>query len=425
MPGFSPAQFAKTDIDRIAEAHQRELQASLKLLTEKLYRRNPKEWKKGGWARPEDPVERLFGKQHNWHFAELDGKFGTDAVQLSLRPDYGGDRVFAFIAGLGGMLLAAFNDCYEFYMTDDLDPQKLYNAARNVEIAVWKLSHDRAADEGLLLLSNDSELDPQPQFRARVRQDHRQSRPVVEYHCRQEQPHCGTSGAKHGNGRVPARAGYQVTMKKYVILISGRGSNMQALLAADLPGECAAVISNRPDAAGLVFAQQRGVATAVVDHRRHADRAAFDAALAAEIERHAPDLVLLAGFMRVLGDDFVRRFAGRMLNIHPSLLPAFPGLHTHRAALAAGVRIHGCTVHFVTPALDNGPIVIQAAVPVLDGDDETALAERVLTQEHIIYPQAAAWFLQGRLRLIDGRVASDVPQPAGAALLSPSLTALP
>lgn len=214
-------------------------------------------------------------------------------------------------------------------------------------------------------------------------------------------------------------------MKKYVILISGRGSNMEALINADLPGQCAAVISNRPDAGGLAFAQQKGIATAVVDHRSHADRAAFDVALAAEIERHAPDLVLLAGFMRVLGDDFVRRFTGRMLNIHPSLLPAFPGLHTHRAALAAGVRIHGCTVHFVTPALDSGPIVIQAAVPVLEGDDEAALAARVLAQEHIAYPQAAAWFLQGRLRLVDGRVVSNVPQPAGAALLSPAPTTLP
>ena len=214
-------------------------------------------------------------------------------------------------------------------------------------------------------------------------------------------------------------------MKKYVILISGRGSNMEALLAADLPGACAAVISNRPDAAGLAFARQQGVATAVVDHRNYPERAAFDAALAAEIERHAPDLVMLAGFMRVLGDEFVRRFTGRMLNIHPSLLPAFPGLHTHRPALTTGVRIHGCTVHFVTPALDSGPIVIQAAVPVLDGDDETTLATRVLTQEHVIYPQAAAWFLQGRLRLVDGRVVSDVPQPAGAVLLSPTLTALP
>ena len=214
-------------------------------------------------------------------------------------------------------------------------------------------------------------------------------------------------------------------MKKYVILISGRGSNMEALLAADLPGQCVAVISNRPDAAGLSFAQQKGIATAVVDHRSHVDRAAFDVALAEEIERHAPDLVLLAGFMRVLGDDFVRRFAGRMLNIHPSLLPAFPGLHTHREALAAGVRIHGCTVHFVTPVLDNGPIVIQAAVPVVAGDDEATLAARVLAQEHIIYPQAVAWFLQGRLRLVEGKVVSDVPQPVGTALLSPTLTALP
>ncbi len=214
-------------------------------------------------------------------------------------------------------------------------------------------------------------------------------------------------------------------MKKYVILISGRGSNMEALLAADLPGQCVAVISNRPDAAGLSFAQQKGIATAVVDHRSHVDRAAFDVALAEEIERHAPDLVLLAGFMRVLGDDFVRRFAGRMLNIHPSLLPAFQGLHTHREALAAGVRIHGCTVHFVTPVLDNGPIVIQAAVPVVAGDDEAALAARVLAQEHIIYPQAVAWFLQGRLRLVEGKVVSDVPQPVGTALLSPTLTALP
>ena len=155
-PGFTPAQFVKTDIDRIAEAHERELLASFKLLAEKLYKRNPKEWKKGGWARPEEPVERLFGKQHNWHFAELDGKFGAEAVQLSLKPDYGGDRVFAFIAGLGGMALMAFNDRYEFFMTDDLDAQKLYNAARNVEIAVWKLGHDRAADGELLLLSNEA-----------------------------------------------------------------------------------------------------------------------------------------------------------------------------------------------------------------------------------------------------------------------------
>lgn len=213
-------------------------------------------------------------------------------------------------------------------------------------------------------------------------------------------------------------------MKRYVILISGRGTNMEALLDAGLPGHCAAVISNKP-AAGLAFAASRAIATAVVDHRSYDDRSAFDAALAREIESHAPDLVLLAGFMRVLGDDFVRRFEGRMLNIHPSLLPAFPGLHTHREALAAGVKLHGCTVHFVTPALDGGPIVIQAAVPVLDGDDEAALAARVLAQEHVVYPQAARWFLQGRLRIAGGRVISDVPQHAEGTLVAPGLTGLP
>ena len=214
-------------------------------------------------------------------------------------------------------------------------------------------------------------------------------------------------------------------MKSYVILISGRGSNMEALLNADLPGRCVAIISNRPDATGLTFARERGIPTVVVDHRNHADRTAFDAALAAEIDRHAPDLLLLAGFMRVLGDDFVGRYVGRMLNIHPSLLPAFPGMHTHREALAARVRIHGCTVHFVTPTLDSGPIVIQAAVPVVDADDESSLSARVLMQEHLIYPQAVSWFLQGRLKLLEGRVALDVPQPSGSALLSPALTGLP
>ncbi len=214
-------------------------------------------------------------------------------------------------------------------------------------------------------------------------------------------------------------------MKKYIILISGRGSNMEALLNADLPGRCVAVISNRPDAGGLDFARSKGIATAVIDHRVHADRNAFDAALAAEIERHAPDLVLLAGFMRVLGDDFVRRFEGRMLNIHPSLLPAFPGMHTHREALAKGVKLHGCTVHFVTPTLDSGPIVIQAAVPVLGDDTEASLSSRVLVQEHLIYPQAAAWFLQGRLHLADGRVVSRIPQPDSDAMIAPPLTGLP
>jgi phosphoribosylglycinamide formyltransferase-1 len=209
-------------------------------------------------------------------------------------------------------------------------------------------------------------------------------------------------------------------MKRYVVLISGRGSNMEAMLAADLPGQCAAVISNRPDATGLAYAAERGVATVVVDHKAHPDRAAFDAALAAEIDRHAPDLIVLAGFMRVLGDDFVRRYEGRLINIHPSLLPSFPGLKTHEAALAAGVRLHGATVHFVTPTLDCGPIVIQAAVPVLAGDTAESLATRVLEQEHRIYPQAVRWFLDGRLRLADGRVQLAGETTTSAALLAPT-----
>jgi phosphoribosylglycinamide formyltransferase-1 len=208
-------------------------------------------------------------------------------------------------------------------------------------------------------------------------------------------------------------------MKSFVILISGRGSNMRSLLDANLPGRCAAVISNRPDAAGLDFARERGVATAVVDHRGYPDRDAFDAALAAAIDAYHPDLVLLAGFMRVLGNPFVEHYAGRMLNIHPSLLPAFPGLHTHAAALQLGVRIHGCTVHFVTPSLDAGPIAIQAAVPVLAGDDPARLAARVLEQEHVIYPRAARWFLEGRLRLAAGRVQFDGEFGAPAALCVP------
>jgi phosphoribosylglycinamide formyltransferase-1 len=182
-----------------------------------------------------------------------------------------------------------------------------------------------------------------------------------------------------------------------VILISGRGSNMQALLEADLPVDFACVISNRPDAAGLDFAAQKGVATAVVDHKAYPDRAGFDAALAAEIDRHGPDLVILAGFMRVLTDDFVRRYLGRMINIHPALLPAFPGLHTHERALRAGVKLHGCTVHYVTPEVDGGPIIVQAAVPVRADDTPETLAARVLRQEHRIFPQAVAWIAAGRV----------------------------
>ncbi|HET7197708.1 MAG TPA: phosphoribosylglycinamide formyltransferase [Burkholderiales bacterium] len=186
------------------------------------------------------------------------------------------------------------------------------------------------------------------------------------------------------------------------ILISGRGSNMRALVEAGLPVRV--VISNRADAAGLEFARARGIATVVVEHRAFATREAFEAALAAALERHAPRLVALAGFMRVLTPGFVRRYAGRMLNIHPSLLPAFPGLETHARALAAGVKLHGCTVHFVTEALDSGPIVIQAAVRVLPGDTAEALAARVLEQEHRIYPRAARWFLDERLVIANGTV---------------------
>jgi len=194
-------------------------------------------------------------------------------------------------------------------------------------------------------------------------------------------------------------------MKKIVILISGRGSNMEAIVRAQIPGaEVSAVIANRPDAAGLAFAVDHGIVTQVVDHKAYPSREAFDAALADAIDAYRPDLVVLAGFMRVLTDAFVARYAGRLLNIHPSLLPSFPGLHTHRKAIEAGVRVHGATVHFVTPTLDCGPVVIQAAVPVLPGDDEAALARRVLEQEHRIYPQAVRWFVDGRLTLTGGRV---------------------
>ncbi|MCL2658536.1 MAG: phosphoribosylglycinamide formyltransferase [Betaproteobacteria bacterium] len=192
-------------------------------------------------------------------------------------------------------------------------------------------------------------------------------------------------------------------MKNIVVLISGRGSNMEAIVRAQIPGaRIAAVISNRPDAAGLEFARSHGIATGVLNHRDFSDRAAFDTRLLALIDSHAPDLVVLAGFMRVLTQGFVEHYAGRLLNIHPSLLPSFPGLHTHARALEAGVGLHGATVHFVTADLDCGPIVIQAAVPVLPHDDENALAERVLAQEHRIYPQAVRWFVEGRIRL-DGQ----------------------
>ena len=179
---------------------------------------------------------------------------------------------------------------------------------------------------------------------------------------------------------------------------------MQSLLAAKLPASIVAVVSNNAQAAGLDVARQYKIETCVIDHREFSDRSAFDQALAEQIDSLSPDLVVLAGFMRVLTDAFVSRFAGRLLNIHPSLLPAFPGLDTHRRALEEGVRLHGCTVHFVTANLDHGPIVVQAAVPVLPDDDASTLAARVLQQEHRIYPMAVRWFVENRISLTDGKV---------------------
>ena len=214
--------------------------------------------------------------------------------------------------------------------------------------------------------------------------------------------------------------GARASGKRIVVLISGRGSNMEALLDAGLP--VAAVISNVPGARGIEIARARGVPVSVLDHHDYADRGTFDAKLAEEVDKHTPDLVVLAGFMRVLSGSFVERYKGRLLNIHPSLLPAFPGLDTHRRALEAGVRIHGCTVHFVSPTLDGGPIVAQAAVPVLAVDSENSLAARVLREEHRIYPCAVAWFCEGRLSLTaDGAVRLRGETQGTAVLISPPL----
>jgi phosphoribosylglycinamide formyltransferase-1 len=211
-------------------------------------------------------------------------------------------------------------------------------------------------------------------------------------------------------------------MKNIVILISGRGSNLQALLEAKLPCRIAAVISNRADAGGLQLAQARGIPTAVIEHRDYADRDSFDAALAQLIDTFHPDFVILAGFMRILTAGFVTRYHGRLVNIHPSLLPAYGGLNTHGRALQDGVRIHGCTVHFVTADLDHGPIIIQAAVPVLCHDTEQTLAARVLHEEHRIYPQAIRWLCADLVELRDdGRVRLRHHKQPGFALISPSL----
>jgi phosphoribosylglycinamide formyltransferase-1 len=205
------------------------------------------------------------------------------------------------------------------------------------------------------------------------------------------------------------------------VLVSGRGSNLAALLdTPDLGGEIVRVVSNRADAGGLAIASSHGVATSVVDHRAFGSRQDFDDALAAVIDADAPDLVVLAGFMRVLGAAFIGRYDGRMINIHPSLLPAYPGLHTHRRALADGVRLHGCTVHFVTPEVDVGPIVAQGAVPVRDGDDEEALAARVLAVEHILLPRVVRWYCEGRLAIEGRRVhVRGLETPGGETLVSP------
>lgn len=179
---------------------------------------------------------------------------------------------------------------------------------------------------------------------------------------------------------------------------------VQACATEGWPARITAVISNRPDAAGLQFAQARGIATAVVDHKQHASREAFDAELARVVKGFSPDVVVLAGFMRILTPGFVLQFEGRLVNVHPSLLPAFTGLHTHRRAIETGCKVAGATVHFVTPELDHGPIIAQAAVAVLPGDTEQTLAARVLSREHVLYPLAVRWLVEGLLRVEAGVV---------------------
>lgn len=200
-----------------------------------------------------------------------------------------------------------------------------------------------------------------------------------------------------------------IPRKRVAILISGRGSNMAALIeaarAADFPAEIVLVLSNRPEAGGLAIAREAGIATAVIDHKPFGkDRAAFDAAMQAELVRHAIEIICLAGFMRLLTAQFVEAWTGRMINIHPALLPAFKGLDTHARALEAGVKLHGCTTHFVTPGMDEGPIIAQAAVPVRDDDTEASLAARVLAEEHRLYPESLRLLAAGRLAIENGRV---------------------
>lgn len=197
-------------------------------------------------------------------------------------------------------------------------------------------------------------------------------------------------------------------MKNIVVLLSGRGSNLEAIVRAahveQWDAQVVGVVSNRADAKGLEFAAAHGIAMAVVEHTRFGSREAFDAELRRVVDGYTPDVVVLAGFMRILTRPFVEHYAGRIVNIHPSLLPAFPGLHTHRMALAAGCKLSGATVHFVTAELDHGPIIAQAAVPVLPDDDEATLAARVLQREHVLYPLALGWLVHGLLRETGGRV---------------------
>ncbi len=204
-------------------------------------------------------------------------------------------------------------------------------------------------------------------------------------------------------------------MKKIVILISGRGSNMEAIVRAceaqRWPARVAAVIANRADATGLIFARSQGIATVTVDAKTYPERALFEAALAEAIDSFTPDLIVLAGFMRVLTAAFVERYVNRILNVHPSLLPSFRGLNTHQRALDSGVKIHGATVHFVNSELDGGPIIAQSAVPVMADDDETTLAARVLASEHTLYPRVVRWFVEGRLMLDGARVRLIPPDP--------------
>ncbi|MFQ5993711.1 MAG: phosphoribosylglycinamide formyltransferase [Acidiferrobacterales bacterium] len=213
-----------------------------------------------------------------------------------------------------------------------------------------------------------------------------------------------------------------------VILISGRGSNLQSIIdqaqTGQLPIEIRAVISNEPDAFGLERARRAGIAAEVFEHRRFPTRDAYDAALMARIDRYAPELVVLAGFMRILGRAFVNHYAGRLMNIHPSLLPQFPGLHTHERAIESRVKQHGASVHFVTPDLDSGPLVIQAPIAVYPDDTPDVLADRVLEQEHRIYPQAIRWFAEGRLSVKGGRVLLDGEQRPEQGLVAARETAL-